>query len=152
MAPAPPALHVAKIEEFLAAATWAVQQGWLSRAVSDVYYAAFHGVLALLSTAGLEAFTHRGTQQLLALHFVHTGALPPGTATIFGRLAADRQFADYSVAADVTDSAAQRAVADLMMIMHPVLALLRERIDAPAELDTAARALGALQAAAAARA
>ena len=146
MPPAPPLLHVVKAEEFLRAATLDLAAALPARTVSAVYYAVFHAASALLASAGLSVQTHRGTQQLLSLHFVLPGLLPVGTASIVGKLAADRGFADYAVAADITIPAAHQAVRDAARVLRPMLAVLAERTGPAPAFVGALAALDALEA------
>jgi uncharacterized protein (UPF0332 family) len=143
MPPAPPALYVAKVEEFLHAAALDLADGLAGRTVSNVYYAVFHAASGLLASVGLSVQTHRGTQQLLSLHFVLPGHLPAGTGSIVGKLAADRGFADYAVAADITLAAAMQAVRDAATVLRPMLTLLEQRTGpAPAYALATARLAG----------
>jgi uncharacterized protein (UPF0332 family) len=44
------------------------------KCISNLCYAAFHAVRALLFSYGSETKTHEGTQRLFAAHFVRSGA------------------------------------------------------------------------------
>jgi len=112
---------------FLEAADHLAGAGLHDRAVSQVYYAVFHGVRALLFTLGIEPRTHRGLRSLFRQHFVKTGELPDGDALLLDRLAQEREDADYVVSyqMDAGEYATWRAQAEAM------LERIRERIDAP---------------------
>ncbi len=65
------------------------------KCMSNLYYAAFHAVRALLLAHGLEARTHEGTQRLFAAHFVRPGVFPNDHLKTLARLEGERLRADY---------------------------------------------------------
>jgi uncharacterized protein len=89
---------IARAEESLAAARHLLAGGFYNDAVSRAYYAAFHFARALLVSKGVEAKTHRGTVQLLGLHFVKTGSLAPEVAGLLAHLETYRELVDYTPA------------------------------------------------------
>jgi uncharacterized protein (UPF0332 family) len=96
--------------EALAAALHLVAGSFYSDAISRAYYAAFHWACALLLTKGLEARSHRGTIQLLTLHFVKDGALAAEAAAQLGHLETFRELGDYTSAAKFTKADAEDAI------------------------------------------
>lgn len=69
------------------------------KCMSNLYYAAFHAVRALLLAHGLEARTHEGTpvgiQGLFAAHFVRPGVFGNEQLKTLVRLEGERLRADY---------------------------------------------------------
>jgi len=65
------------------------------KCITNLYYASFHAVRALLLAHGLEARTHEGTQRLFASHFVRTNTFAAGHLKTLARLEGDRLRADY---------------------------------------------------------
>lgn len=90
----------------LAEARYLLEGGFHNAAVSRAYYAAFHWATALLLLKGLEPKTHRGTIQLLQLHYVETGELSSEDAVAIAQLETYRELSDYNAKADFD---AQRA-------------------------------------------
>ena len=78
-------------------------------AVSRAYYAAYHWARAALFTRGLESRTHRGVIQLLGLHFVRKGILPPEAATLLAQLESSREAGDYAASVRFTAEEARAA-------------------------------------------
>jgi uncharacterized protein (UPF0332 family) len=65
------------------------------KGVTNLYYASFHAVRALLAAHGIESRTHEGTQRLFAAHFVKPDLFDHAHLRTLGRLEADRLRADY---------------------------------------------------------
>ena len=80
-------------------------------AISRTYYAAYHWARAVLFTKGLESKTHRGTNQLLGLHFVREGALSQEAARLLAQLQDLREASDYTASVRFTEEEARDAVA-----------------------------------------
>jgi uncharacterized protein (UPF0332 family) len=64
-------------------------------AVNRLYYACYYAVSALLIANNIEAHTHAGVRQMLALHFVKTGIISKNQYNIFSELFEKRQSGDY---------------------------------------------------------
>lgn len=103
--------EIARAEESLSAARHLLTGGFGNDAVSRAYYAAFHCARALLVSKGIEAKTHRGTVQLLGLHFVKTGILAPETAGLLAHLETYRELVDYTPATRFTGEEAREEIA-----------------------------------------
>src|SRR5690606_37297691 len=68
--------------------------GLFNDAVSRAYYAAYHHIVALLLTEGLEARTHSGVGALLGQHFIVTHRVDPEVARSLSRMQQFRGEAD----------------------------------------------------------
>jgi len=90
------AAELTRASESLRAAALLVDAGLLHDAESRLYYAIYHGAIALLLTEGIEPRSHAGTSSLLGLHFVRTGRLSPDDARLFARIQKYRLEADYA--------------------------------------------------------
>ena len=89
------AAEIARAGDSLRAASVLVDAGLLHDAESRLYYAIYHGAIALLLTEGVEPRSHAGTSSLLGQHFVRTGKLSPDDARLFARIQKYRIEADY---------------------------------------------------------
>jgi uncharacterized protein (UPF0332 family) len=97
--------------EALRAADALVGLGLNADAVSRAYYAAFHLVLALLFSRGVEPKTHAGALHLLNVELVRNGLVASSHNRLLAGLQRARELADYDSAATFsTDDA--RAIAD----------------------------------------
>jgi uncharacterized protein (UPF0332 family) len=70
--------------------------GFITGAVSRLYYFLLHTTKALLLTQGFEPKSHEGVLRLFSLHFVKTGIFEPKTSHIFAKLMKYREEADYN--------------------------------------------------------
>ena len=121
--------------ENLAAATLVAQHGLYRNAVTDLYYAAYHAVVALLAAHGIETSSHDGVQTMFGLHFVRAGVVDKNAGRLLGNLYHARLTADYKGYVDLDrgdyDEAAQqagtvvRAVAQYLRQHFPQLDLAR---------------------------
>ena len=82
--------------EAIAAATLLYENGYISDAVSRLYYFVLYNIRALLLSKGLEPRSHEGAIRLLGLHFVREGLMDKSTAQIFSKLMKFREEADYN--------------------------------------------------------
>ena len=73
-----------------------IEKGFLSDAVSRLYYYLLYHVRALLLTKGLEPHSHEAALRLYSLHFVKDGHLPTSASHLFARLMKYREEADYN--------------------------------------------------------
>lgn len=78
------------------AATLLFDEGFLSDAVSRLYYSLLHSIRALLLTKGLEPKSHEGVLRVFGLHFIKEGIFEPKDSHIFARLMKYREEADYN--------------------------------------------------------
>lgn len=88
--------------ETLAAATLLYKHGYVSDAISRLYYFVLYNVRALLLSKGLEPRSHEGALRLLGLHFVREGLMDKSTAQVFSKLMKFREEADYNPVAMFT--------------------------------------------------
>lgn len=70
--------------------------GFLSDAVSRLYYFLLHMIRALLLSKGFEPKSHEGVLRLFSLHFIKEGIFEPKTSHIFAKLMKYREEADYN--------------------------------------------------------
>jgi uncharacterized protein (UPF0332 family) len=80
----------------MGAASLLFENGFLSDAVSRLYYSLLHEIRALLLTKGLEPKSHEGALRLFGLHFVKEGVFEPADSHVFSRLMKYREEADYN--------------------------------------------------------
>lgn len=89
------AAEMARAGDSLRAAAVLIEANLLHDAESRLYYAIYHGAIALLLTDGIEPRSHAGTAALLGQHFVRTGRLSAEDARLFARIQKYRLEADY---------------------------------------------------------
>jgi uncharacterized protein (UPF0332 family) len=82
--------------ESLSAAVLLYENGFISDAVSRLYYFVLYHIRALLITKGLEPRSHEAALRLLGLHFVREGLVEKRAAQIFSKLMKFREEADYN--------------------------------------------------------
>lgn len=82
--------------KLLDAAMLLFNNGFLSDAVSRLYYFLLHNIRALLLSKGFEPKSHEGVLRLFSLHFVKEGIFEPKTSHIFAKLMKYREEADYN--------------------------------------------------------
>ena len=82
--------------ETLSAALLLYENGFISDAISRLYYFILYHVRALLLTKGLEPRSHEGALRLFGLHFVREGLIDKRAAQIFSKLMKFREEADYN--------------------------------------------------------
>ena len=143
----PPQGAAAKVADSLQACRLLLTAGLWEPATSDVYYACLHAARALLATAGVDTDSHRGTQEMLSLHFVRGGLLPKRSGRDLKTLMGARELADYGVARDIDAAAAAEAVRLALGLLGPILDLLEVRDAGSAEAVARARAEAAALAA-----
>lgn len=116
-------LELERAAEALAAARVLLGANLHRDAASRAYYAAFHGVRALLLTRGIQAKSHSGAMSLFNREFVRTGRLPPTWNARIGNLAQMRHTADYASGIELDESdgaAAIESAAELVRIADEV--------------------------------
>jgi|GEM_PF-383560 len=94
-------------------------------AVAQAYFAALHGINALLAAHGMRPSSHDGAQTLFGLHFVKPGAVDAEHGRRFARLYAQRLIADYKGVVELDDDDAARALADVRALLAAVGTQLR---------------------------
>ena len=82
--------------ETLSAAMLLYENGFISDAISRLYYFILYHVRALLLTKDLEPRSHEGALRLFGLHFVREGLIDKRAAQIFSKLMKFREEADYN--------------------------------------------------------
>ncbi len=86
-------------------------------AVSRAYYAAFHAVRALLTSAGQNPPTHSGVVTLFNLLFVKSGKLSKDLGRLFINLKDDREGVDYELFADADQGMAKLAIEEASRLL-----------------------------------
>ena len=77
--------ELVRATEALAAATLLYENGYISDAISRLYYFVLYNVRALLLSKGLEPRSHDGALRLLGLHFVRDGLMDKRAAQVFSK-------------------------------------------------------------------
>lgn len=109
--------------ENLAAARLLAASRLYRNSIGNLYYAAYHGAVAVLAAHGIEASTHDGVQTMFSLHFVKVGAVDKDAGKLLGHLHHARLTADYKglidlTAADYTEAAKQSAIVVATVIAY----------------------------------
>lgn len=78
------------------AASLLFANGYLSDAISRLYYFLLYNIRALLLTKGLEPKSHEGILRVFSLHFIKEGLFGPKASHLFARLMKYREEADYN--------------------------------------------------------
>jgi uncharacterized protein (UPF0332 family) len=108
----------------LKAATALRDLGLYNDALSRLYYAMFHHVVALLLTEGVEPRRHRALPGLLAQHFVQRGTMSSTDVTLVGRIGSYRDLADYERAFTATREVVDGAIAELEPFIDRIVRVL----------------------------
>ncbi len=74
------------------------ENGYISDALSRLYYFILYHIRAVLLSKGFEPKSHEGALRLFALHFVKKGIFPPKDSHVFSKLMKYREEADYNPA------------------------------------------------------
>jgi len=88
--------EIERAKKAIEAAVLLFEKGFLSDAVSRLYYFLLYNIRALLLTKGLEPKSHEGALRLLGLHFIKEGLFEAKTSHIFSKLMKYREEADYN--------------------------------------------------------
>ena len=91
-------------------------------ALSRLYYALFHTMVALLLTEGIEPRRHRGLPHLLGAHF--PSLLGPADIALISRSATYRDLADYERTWEATSEIIASAFAEI----DPLLTRVRQHL------------------------
>lgn len=89
--------EINRAEEAIGAATLLFNNGFISDAISKLYYFLLYYVRGLLLTKGFESKSHEETLRLLGLHFVKKGLFEPGDSHILSKLMKYREEADICI-------------------------------------------------------
>ena len=85
-------------DKALEAADLLFKHGYLSDAISRLYYFLLHSIRALLLTKGLEPKSHEGVLRVFGLHFIKEGIFDARSSHVFAKLMKFREEADYNPA------------------------------------------------------
>ena len=102
---------MAKAEQKLSRAERDLADGFPDDAVSRAYYAAYHGITAVLATKGLSFSSHRQAIGAFNREFIKTGMFPPDSSRQLRSLFEDRQIGDYEWSRKVDGQTADDDVA-----------------------------------------
>jgi len=118
------------VAENLAAARLVADNRLFRNAVTDLYYAAYHVVVALLAAHGIETASHDGVQTQFGLHFVKTGALDKNAGKFLGNLYHARLTADYKGYVEVDRSDYEEAARQATVVVEAVTGYLAQQFPA----------------------
>jgi uncharacterized protein (UPF0332 family) len=91
------ALRLENAHTTLEEAKLLIDNSYWNAAINRMYYACYYAVSALLIKNGIQAQTHAGVRQMLALHFVKTNLLASNQNAFYSDLFAKRHSGDYDV-------------------------------------------------------
>ncbi|MCB1744703.1 MAG: HEPN domain-containing protein [Gammaproteobacteria bacterium] len=103
-------LELERARSCLQAAEVLADAGLHADAVSRAYYALFHAATALLVRIGRSVRNHDGVRAVVAEQFIRPGTLDRRFDRLMARIAADRQDAEYNVAATFTAADAREDI------------------------------------------
>lgn len=112
--------------ENLAAAALVAENGLFRNAVTDLYYAAYHAVVALLAAHGIETSSHDGVQAMFGLHFVKPGVVDKNAGKHLGSLYHARLTADYKGYVDLDRGDYAEASAQAEIVVQAAILHLRQ--------------------------
>lgn len=116
--------ELARSETSLRAAKLLLNGELAEDAVSRLYYAVFHAVVALLLTEGIEPRSHAALVGLLGQHFIRTGRLAADDGRLVARMQKYRQEADYGRSFVVTTTAATEDLVDCEGLLARIRVLI----------------------------
>lgn len=94
-------------------------------AASKAYYAMFYAAQALLKSHGIEVVKHSAVASMLGRHFAKTGRLDPKFHRMFLNSRRVRETADYGIFQEVTEHAADVAVAEGRAFLTAITRILQ---------------------------
>ena len=100
-------------------------------AASRAYYAAFHGVTAVLAGRGASFSKHTAVRAALHRDLIQQGLLSPELGKDYDFLLDLRETADYGGVAEATPAGASKAIAKAAAILASLEPLLPDGIDPP---------------------
>lgn len=121
--------ELGRADESMRAARVLVEATLLHDAESRLYYAIYHGAVALLLTEGIEPRSHAGTASLLGLHFVKAGRMGPDDARLFARIQKYRHEADYGRDFVLTETALREDINSCQGFLDRVRAVIAGALD-----------------------
>ncbi|MEI7861143.1 MAG: HEPN domain-containing protein [Planctomycetota bacterium] len=94
-------------------------------AASRAYYAAFHGVTAVLACRGLSFTKHTAVRAALHRDLIQTALLPADLGRDYDYLLDLRETADYGGIAEASRASAEKAIAKASAILRALQPLLQ---------------------------
>ncbi len=119
------AAHFDRARQALHAARVLIREGDASDSISRSYYAALHAARAALAQVGEKPKSHRGTHDLLWMHFVQEGRLPRPVAKVLSDAKDLRTNADYDAFTIYDTAAAADLLRDVEVFVAEAEALVR---------------------------
>ncbi len=114
--------------ENLAAAALVAGNGLYRNAVTSLYYAAYHAVVALLAAHGIETSSHDGVQAMFGLHFVKPGVVDKNAGKHLGNLYHVRLTADYKGYVDLDRTDYDDAARQARIVVQAAAHYLRQHV------------------------
>lgn len=85
-----------RADQSIKAACLLYKNGFLSDAISRLYYFLLYNIRALLLTKGFEPKSHEGALRLFSLHFIKSGLFEIKYSHVFSKMMKYREEADYN--------------------------------------------------------
>ncbi len=114
--------------ENLAAAMLVAANSLYRNAVTNLYYAAYHSVVALLAVHGIETASHDGVQTMFGLHFVKPGVVDKNAGKHLGNLYHARLTADYKGYVDLDRTDYEEAAQQAKVVLQAATDYLRKHV------------------------
>ena len=102
--------HLHRASKSLESSEFLHQQGLYEDAISRAYYAAYHAAYALLYYLGYTPKTHKGLQNMFFTHVVQAGLFDREMSKILGKLAEERNTADYGALPIIDQEESEEAI------------------------------------------
>lgn len=118
--------RLAKSEEALEMAEFAITKGYWNSAASELYYACFYLITALFAKHDIIAHTHSGVKSLFAVHFVREGKMDIKWGKLFSDLFNRRQIGDYGDLVNLTEEEIYPFIKEVEEFKQVVLRLIAE--------------------------
>lgn len=94
--------------------------------VSRAYYAIFYVTEAMLLSNSLSTFSHKGLSSEFAKAFIKTHKIEPLYGKILSNIFQKRQFGDYDMYAEITESMANEVLNDASKFIDRMTEYLKE--------------------------
>lgn len=89
------AYRIQRAYKTLDAAKTLASSGHWNGVASQLYYACFYAVLALLAKNNMDTYTHKGVKTMLSQHFIKSGLVETVWGKLYQKLFDNRNEADY---------------------------------------------------------
>lgn len=112
--------------EALRSAEKLLEADLLADSISRAYYSIYHHVTGLLLSLDISAKTHRGTQNLLYIHFVDKNIIEKSIHKDINHVMAMRADADYGAITNFTKDDAELAISTANRVITKINELLED--------------------------